>query len=586
MVLIPGFPYGGMEHAGATFLREESVLFRTAPTHSDLLNRDILVLHELTHQWFGDLVTMRWFDDLWLKEGFAQYMAFQTLAALEPNENVWKRFYESIKPDAYAIDSTKGTTPIYQEIPNLEDAKSAYGAIVYSKAPAVLKQLAFVLGEDKFRRGLQLYLNEYAYANAEWNDLVNAFQSVSGRPLGNWADMWIKHRGMPQVEVSWFCEGGRLSGVSLSQQDVLGTAEIWPVAMQLGLNYPNRSPILMRVDLNEKTVGVPSLKGEPCPAFIFANDQDFAYARFLFDPRSRAAVIHQLGGIEDLFRRTLLWGSLWDSVRNAQLAPRDYLDPALNLLPHETDETLLRSLLSHSATALHRYVPAAARQAYVPKFEALAAERMVHADKQDLRIVWFRGLEAIAETPQGLAQLKAILNGHLVVPGVELRPLDRWNIVAVLLAHADPQGETFFAEEKRRDPGGDGQKYAYFAEAALPQAAVKSRYFSDFINNPARPEDWIEQSLYAFNYWNQSELTAPYLNQALRALPQIKRERKIFFLVDWLTAFLDGQESPAAQAEVYSFLQSARIDNDLRLKILQAVDDLDRTVAIRKTFPG
>jgi aminopeptidase N len=134
MVLIPGFPYGGMEHAGATFLREESVLFRTAPTHSDLLNRDILVLHELTHQWFGDLVTMRWFDDLWLKEGFAQYMAYQALALLKPEDNVWTRFYASIKPDAYAIDSTKGTTPIYQEIPNLDDAKSAYGAIVYSKA--------------------------------------------------------------------------------------------------------------------------------------------------------------------------------------------------------------------------------------------------------------------------------------------------------------------------------------------------------------------------------------------------------------------------------------------------------------------
>ncbi|HSB75642.1 MAG TPA: M1 family aminopeptidase, partial [Terriglobales bacterium] len=138
MVLIPGFPYGGMEHAGATFLREESVLFRTAPTHNDLLGRDLLVLHELTHQWFGDLTTMRWFDDLWLKEGFAQYMAYQALDALKPGEHIWKRFYESIKPAAYAIDSTQGTTPIYQDIPNLKDAKSAYGAIVYSKAPGVL----------------------------------------------------------------------------------------------------------------------------------------------------------------------------------------------------------------------------------------------------------------------------------------------------------------------------------------------------------------------------------------------------------------------------------------------------------------
>src|SRR5262249_19753785 len=150
MVMIPGFAYGGMEHAGATFLREESIIFRTAPTHSDHLGRDILLLHELTHQWFGDLVTMRWFDDLWLKEGFAQYMAYHALADLKPKENIWKRFYQSIKPAAYAIDATKGTTPIYQDIANLKDAKSAYGAIVYSKAPGVLKQLAFVVGDDQF----------------------------------------------------------------------------------------------------------------------------------------------------------------------------------------------------------------------------------------------------------------------------------------------------------------------------------------------------------------------------------------------------------------------------------------------------
>ena len=203
MVMIPGFAYGGMEHAGATFLREESILFRTAPTHSDRLNRDILLLHELTHQWFGDLVTMRWFDDLWLKEGFAQYMAYHALNSLKPDENVWKRFYQAIKPAAYAIDSTQGTTPIYQEIPNLKDAKSAYGAIVYSKAPGVIKQLAFVVGEDQFRDGLRLYLKEHAYANAEWSDLVHALERTSKKPLGAWADAWIKRRGMPQVDVAW-----------------------------------------------------------------------------------------------------------------------------------------------------------------------------------------------------------------------------------------------------------------------------------------------------------------------------------------------------------------------------------------------
>jgi aminopeptidase N len=586
MVLIPGLAYGGMEHAGATFLREESVLFRTAPTHSDLLNRDVLVLHELTHQWFGDLVTMRWFDDLWLKEGFAQFMAYQTLATLEPGENVWKRFYESIKPDAYAIDSTKGTTPIYQEIPNLEDAKSAYGAIVYSKAPAVLKQLAFVLGNDNFRDTLRLYLKEHAYGNAEWNDLIHAFERVSGKPLDNWGAMWIRHRGMPQVEVSWSCEGNRLAELSLSQNDVLGSADVWPLVMQLGLNYGNRDPVLMRIELNGKTLRVPDLNEAECPSFIFANEGDYAYGRFLLDPRSREVVVRQLDGVHDLFRRTLLWGSLWDSVRNSELAPRDYLALALRLLPAETDETLARSVLSHSTTALHRYVSPETRSKFVPQFETLSADGILHSSGQDLRIVWFRSLQAIAETPEGLSKLREILSGRLAVPGVELRALDRWNLVTALLAHRDPTAEAIFTAEKQRDPSGDGQKYAYVAEAARPEAAIKQRYFEDFLHNPARPEDWTEQSLFTFNYWDQSELTAPYLKDALEALLQIKRERKIFFLVDWVTAFIDGQQSPEADAQVQAYLDSSQIDEDLRLKILQAVDELDRTVAIRRKFPN
>src|SRR5690242_233923 len=253
MVMIPGFAYGGMEHAGATFLREESVLFRVAPTRSDHLNRDILLLHELTHQWFGDFTTMRWFDDLWLKEGFAQYMAYQALASLKPGENIWKRFYQSIKPAAYGIDSTKGTTPIYQDIANLKDAKSAYGAIVYSKAPGVLNQLAFVLGEDHFREGLRLYLTEHAYANAEWSDLVRAFEHVSGKPLQDWAAMWIRHRGMPQVDVSWSCDAqNRINHFSLTQKDVLGEGGVWPVGMQILLAYPDRDAIRLRAELNSQ----------------------------------------------------------------------------------------------------------------------------------------------------------------------------------------------------------------------------------------------------------------------------------------------------------------------------------------------
>src|SRR5690349_12671742 len=586
MVMIPGFAYGGMEHAGATFLREESVLFRVAPTRSDHLNRDILLLHELTHQWFGDFTTMRWFDDLWLKEGFAQYMAYQALASLKHGENIWKRFYQSIKPAAYGIDSTKGTTPIYQNIANLKDAKSAYGAIVYSKAPGVIKQLAFVLGEDHFRDGLRLYLKEHAYANAEWSDLVHAFERVSGRSLQDWAAAWIRRRGMPQVDVAWSCDAQEhIEHFSLTQRDGLGEGGIWPVAMQVGLHYNGRAPLHLRAELSAEKAELREAIGKSCPQYVFLNDQDFPYGRFLLDERSRKAVMGRLGEVHDVFERTLLWGSLWDSVREADLAPRDFVELALRLLPTEADESLAQSLIGHVGTALHRYVNPKVRAEIVPRAEALASNQMLHSPSQDLRIIWFRALRAIAESPQGRAQLKDLLSGKLAVPGVDLRPLDRWTIVTALMALHDSDAEALLFTEQKRDSSGDGQKYAYMAQAARPESASKQRYFDGYLHDSSRPEDWVEQSLGSFNYWNQSELTLPYLKPALEALPQIKRERKIFFALGWLNAFIGGQQSGAAQAQVHEFLRTAALDKDLQLKILEVSDELDRTVRIRQRYP-
>jgi aminopeptidase N len=588
MVMIPGFAYGGMEHAGATFLREESILFRTAPTHSDRLNRDILLLHELTHQWFGDLVTMRWFDDLWLKEGFAQYMAYHALNSLKPDENVWKRFYQAIKPAAYAIDSTQGTTPIYQEIPNLKDAKSAYGAIVYSKAPGVIKQLAFVVGEDQFRDGLRLYLKEHVYANAEWSDLVHALERTSKKQLGPWADAWIKRRGMPQVDLKWTCDGEGGEGivhVMLAQHDVLGEGGIWPIATKVVMGrWEPRDNTASRVEWQDAATrfGGPDMHG--CPDYVFANYEDEGYGRFLLDPVSRKAVLSELGSIKDVFQRTLLWGSLWDSVREAEMDPREYIDLALRTLPGEKDESLAQSIIGRTITALHRYVPAETRAQLVPKMETLAADQMLHSQSQDMRITWFRALRGVAETEKARGQLKDMLSGKLTVPGVELRPLDRWNMVASLMAMNAPDAEAILTAEGDRDPSGDGKKYAYMATAARANATSKKAFFADYLDNASRPEDWIEQSLGSFNWWNQSELTAAYLRPALDALPQVKRERKIFFMLAWLNAFIGGQQSAGAQKQVHDFLETAALDRDLKLKILEVVDELDRTVKIRQKY--
>ena len=598
LVLIPGFPFGGMEHAGATFLNEDGVLFRTAPTESDYFRRNILVLHETCHQWFGDLVTMRWFDDLWLKEGFAQYMAYKALTELEPAQNPWKHFYEEIKPLAYGIDETQGTTPIFQNIANLKDAKSAYGAIVYQKAPAVLKQLNFFLGEENFRDGLRLYLKQHAYANAQWADLIHAFEATGHKDVQGWAKAWILQRGMPQVNATFTCAAGKITDLTLTQQDVLHDGYAWPISNEVLLESPTsgsrapgkagRARVGLRVDWSTPTFQVREALGKPCPRYVFANFRDYGYGRFLLDPISEKTVTANLEASQhtsDPLHYSMLWGALWDNVHVAQTAPRNYVSLALKSLPAEDDESIARIQGGRVATALHAYMSEKGRAAFAPQIEAITADRMLHAPTLGLRIVNFRTFSGIAETPQALGQLKSLLNGTLSVPGMPLKPLDRWNIIGHLITMSDADAAALFATEKSKDQTGEGQKYAYAVEAGTPTAAIKARYFDEYLHSPDRQEDWITQSLRPFNSWNQTALTEPYLPRALDALAGIKQHRKIFFLGAWLGAFIDGQHSPAAQAAVHDWLAHAQMDPDLRLKVLEVSDALDRTVLIRQKFP-
>ncbi len=592
LMLIPGFPFGGMEHAGATFLNEDGVLFRTAPTQSDYFRRNILVLHETTHQWFGDLVTMRWFDDLWLKEGFAQYMAYKALAALEPAELPWKHFYEEIKPAAYGIDETQGTTPIFQDIRNLKDAKSAYGAIVYQKAPAVLKQLDFFLGEENFRDGLRVYLKGHAYGNAQWADLVEAFAQTGGMAGGKdvraWAKAWILQRGMPQVDVQWSCAAGKVSAMRLAQKDVLADGFVWPISNEVVLQGGAGQRVI-RVDWSGASTEVKQAVGSACPTVVFANAGDEAYGRFLLDARSEPGasreLLHTPSATQDPLLRTMLWGALWENVHVARSSPRSYVELALEALPGETDEALARVQGGRVGTAFHAYMTAAQRAELVGRMEGIATERMLKAASLGVRIVSFRTLTGVAETPAGLGTLKGLLAGAVAVPGMPLKPLDRWNLVGHLVAMNDVDAGGLFAAEKAKDQSGEGQKYAYAVEAGKPSAEIKARYFAEYLDmKGARQEDWMSQSLRPFNSWNQTELTEPYVTRALDALGEIKVHRKIFFLGAWLGAFVEGQDSAAAQAAVHAWLERKDIDPDLRLKVLEVSDGLDRTVTIRQRY--
>jgi len=583
LVLLPEFAYGGMEHAGAAFLREDAVLFPSEPNDVDRLMRAQLVFHETTHQWFGDFLTMRWFDDLWLKEGFANLMAAKLAEALVPQLRPWSAFHQ-LKALASRTDATRGTAPVYRALENLSDAKSAYGNIVYGKAPAVLRQAEFYLGAEVFRKAVRGLLRQRPYGVADWADLVRAFEQASGRPMKRWAQAWVKRRGMPVVSVHWSRDRhGSMSTLRIAQQDALGGRALWPMRLELGAfgHGPDR---LFDVSLDRRRAVVPGAAGTRDIAFVYANAGDFGYGKFPLDALSREAVLADPAIVRGELLRALVFDSLWESVRDADIDPLDYVDLVIRVAPGERDEVTLAALLARLRTALFSYLPDPRRAAAAARVERFLAQNMVSAETPGRRIAFFRAMADCAWSPAGRDALKSLLSGSARIPGVRLSSRDRFRMIRTLIARADPDASAWLAAQSAADASDDGKRWAWASAAASPDTAAKAAYFGHFVAEGDVAESWIVEALGPFNDPAQAELTLPFLDRALRELPALKHRRKIFFVDNWLAAFIGGQTARAARREIKRALAHAGVDPDLRLKMLEALDGLERTVRIRERF--
>ena len=592
-VLAPAFPFGGMEHPGAVFYNEESFIYRERPTQTQRLGRTATIYHEVAHQWFGDYVTMQWFDDLWLKEGFATYMAAKIQASLDPGSQAWKTFYLRNKPVAYGVDVTEGTTPVWQALGNLDQAKSNYGAIVYNKAPGVLKQLNYFVGDAAFQAGLRTYLARHPYGNATWRDLLSAIGGAAHRDLAPWGRQYILRRGVPVLEassagVASSSNGTHLSAVRIAQhaaRPAFGRAP-WPIRTRvLVWGADAAAPETFPVDLTDtaKVVRLASPVAEP--ALVFPNADDDAYAVTLLDRTSTAWLERRIGGVSDSFLRAMLWGSLWDLVREARYAPATYIRLAQAELPRASDEQIAGSILARVARATNRYLSDAQRDAILPGLEAsLLATASDTSKSYGLRKSHFDALVSVAATASTLGRLERLLDGDSI-PGLPLRAPSRWAIVTTLVARGRPDAESRLAAELARDSTTEGRRRAFVAGAARPSAVSKAEYFRRYFADSTLNEDWATASLGAFNAPGAERLTIAYLRPALDSLPWIQKNRRIFYLGSWLGAFLDGQTSSEAADIVDRFLADhPTLAPDLRAKVLQSADELRRSVEIHRAF--
>jgi aminopeptidase N len=586
-MLSPAFPFGGMEHPGVTMFNEESFIYREPPTLTQRLGRRATIYHEVAHQWFGDDVTMRWFDDLWLKEGFATYMAAK-MQDIEGLPNPWMSFYLRNKPAAYDVDQTNGTTPVWQQLANLDQAKSNYGAIVYNKAPGILKQLNYLVGDSAFRAGLHAFLITHAYGNATWQDLLASIGKAAHRPLADWGKQYILRPGMPVTEQVLDVDNGVITRLALVQHPAqpLSGRGVWPMRTEVVLWSAGAAPTSIPVDVTAETTIVAAAKGRRAD-FVFANANDQSYGLVMLDAHSSRWLLGHIGEVRDPFLRAMLWGAQWDLVRDARLAPAEFIASATRELPNEPDEQIAAGVLGRLSRATSAYLSDAQRTSIAAGVEDMLVG--VASDEKrsyGIRKNFLDTYIALATSPNAMARLRAWLDSTSIA-GTPLRQPTRWSIVTHLVERGAADGDALITAEARRDTTVNGRRSAFVAGAARPSASVKSDYFRRFFHDSTLNEDWVTASLRAFNAPDQAASTLPYLVPALDSLVWIQKNRRIFFLGSWLGGFIGGQRSTDALRRIDDFLaQHAALPADLKQKILQARDDLERTVKIRTRFAG
>jgi aminopeptidase N len=586
-VLLPGFPYGGMEHVGNLYYRETMLAFESTPTAAQLLRRSILIYHEVSHQWFGDLVTMEWFDDVWLKEGFATFLSYKMLESLEPEKQAWKRFSQRVEPRAYQVEATRGTTPVWQELDNLAEAKSTYGAIVYNKAPALLRQLEFLLGERKFQDASTLFVLRHAFGCATWRDLIQCCEEASGRELAAWSEAWILRKGMPRVTLEFVRSShGFLEGLLLLQEGVHDPEACWPFRTRLALVYDGGGTEIFDVFVRGKRTEVDLPMSGESPRILFANAGDFAYGRFPFDPSSLDAVLSQVHLMEDPFLQSLFYDTLWDMVRAAELSPISYIEAVLRIVDGGADPLDLNILLGRVAYAFDHYLSEEQVNGRAPEVEA--SLRRIFADEAldpMLRHTAYRAFLILASTGEGLDLLAGVLAQDRLPSDMPQSPRDRWDIIKQLIVQGYDQAGSLFEAEVEADESVDAEKYRFEVRAAFPDAQIKEEYFAYYQEETAYPEAWLEASLSGFNAAGQSDLTLPFLKQALDRAEWTKEHRKIFFLPRWLDAFIQPHKSRSALEVVENFLEERKdLSYDIVLKILQSMDPLEKKLLIRTRF--
>jgi aminopeptidase N len=497
-LMVPEFNNGGMENVAAITYTERFAR-RSKPTLAEKRSLAGTVLHEIAHQWFGDLVTMRWWNGLWLNESFATFMESKALAEAMEFPGSWQTIY---RQKAYALhdDQLVTTHPIDVPMPDTESAEANFDSITYGKGAAVLQQLHFYLGDDDFREGLQRYFMKYALRNTTTHDFIKMLSEASGKNLAQWQKQWLTSAGVNGLRADWTCNAnGEISKFNLIQSPAIeGNPELRSHKTQIAL-YDSKGNGALRlrnkgvvdVTYSQAETPVTKLIGKPCPSFVFPNHEELDYAKVELDPVSLELARKNVARFETPLMRQTVWHTLRQMVVDGKMRPQDYFDAFLTQGVLERDPDILRSLLSDTMNlnpswSMVRYLPVAMQRDYLSKLESQAMKSMkAAATGSDLQRIWFNAFVSVAHSPEASAYAGKLLSGDAKLSGFTVGQPERWQLISVLAVNnARLNGEDAAAlidQELKRDPSDMGISSAVAARTMIPEESNKKKWFTYYL---------------------------------------------------------------------------------------------------------
>jgi aminopeptidase N len=540
--------------------------------------------------WFGDLVTMRWFNDVWMKEVFANFMAAKIVNPSFPEINHDLRFLLAHYPAAYDVDRTPGTNAIRQRLDNLNEAGSLYGAIIYQKAPIVMRQLEMTLGVEPLRDGLRQYLRNHAFANASWPDLIALLDERTPDDLKTWSRVWVEEAGRPIITTELETKDGRVTTVAFRQKDPIEARglvwsqplDVMVVSRKDTADTSARLHTERHVKLDAPRVAMPA--GD-APLLVLPAARGIGYGNFVLDAGSRAHLLAHLHEIRDALMRGSALVILWEEMVDGRVRPSDVLDMLARAAPRESDDLNVQRMLGYLQQAYWRWIPDAERRARAASLEAMLKGGLAAAPSQSRKSAWFSALRDTALTPPTLRWLERVWTKEETVAGLELAEPDFITLAQELAVREIPNWTAVLEQQQERIQNPDRKaRFAFVRPALSADQAVRDAFFESLNDaSQRRREPWVLEAVGYLHHPLRAASAEKHIPPSLTLLREIQRTGDIFFPKRWMDATLSGHSSAAASRMVSGFVASLPQDYPDRLRrvILSSADDLFRAARTR-----